>query len=77
LYITAVGITSPAASISSNTLLHLRYGHSCTTKDHRGVIRVDATVFLLLAQKLRYASPVLAQGLGVACFGLAAPLLRS
>jgi hypothetical protein len=34
-------------------------------------------VFPLLAQKPRYAPPVLAQGLGVACFGLAAFLPRT
>jgi hypothetical protein len=40
----------------------------------RGVVRVDATVFPHLAQKPHYAPPVLAQELGVACFGLAASL---
>jgi hypothetical protein len=34
-------------------------------------------VFSLLARKPRYALPVLAQGLGVACFGLAALLPRT
>jgi hypothetical protein len=48
---------------------------SRTNKDYRGVVRVDATVFPHLAQKPRYALPVLAQELGVACFGLAASLL--
>jgi hypothetical protein len=73
-YITAVGITSPAASISSNTLTASSIRPLLHHQRSPWRVRVDVTVFLHLAQKPRYAPPVLAQELGVACFGLAASL---
>jgi hypothetical protein len=34
-----------------------RYDHSCTTRDHRGVVRVDAITFSHLAQKPSITTP--------------------